>query len=1599
MCSWLFHKKNMAMTDIEKIKRELEEYKIENHTLRLNNDKIKNTVSYRLGNVLISGFKGYRQFIMLPYALYKLRQEIRGRKQKKEQKSKNKSLVLSQHSFFILRDAVVSSHIMTEQGEVNLLGHIQVEENEKQNAALLIFKVSGESNKELANKIGASWSEKVGMYHYLPTNNGPCDFSLQLKNIPAGRLEVAARRWHSKGLVKISGALTIQEEASSEDKLRQSGIIEKYTIFYHKNSVYDFIIALNKDNSLTEMDRGIVLSNILKGLTAKDRSSIQSLVTEIIKCSMPPEQVHTVCQHLYNEGCYRETHTLYTHFKSGLDSYKRKFITDIIGILDNGLDVPNKSARKLAASSNNINYLIHCSLPHHSNGYATRSHSVLTSLNTLGIDITGITRPGYPWDVRFSSPPSDDPHHVIDNVNYHHLSGPVQRELTISEYIDHASRVIESNTINNGAKYIHACSNYLNAFPALFAARRLGIPFIYEVRGFWEITESSRKLGWENSDKYQVDKQLETLLVQSADVVITLTEAMKAEIVSRGVQADRIFVAPNAVDLDKFVAQPMNLELKTELGLHEELTIGYVGSIVDYEGLDDLLIASSQLIKAGYRFNVLIIGDGGALPGLKKLAKDLDIEHCVKFTGRIPHESVVDYYSIIDITPFPRKSLTVCELVSPLKPFEAMALSKCIIASDVQAIKEFIIEGENGLLFEKGNIASLKDGLSKLLTDQKLRQHLATSAKAWVSEQRTWKRTGLVFKSAYDFIDKQKLISHEDGDLLPLKQHATYYLGKEAYIDIAEKPHTSFVVEGNTRYILNGKCNISHARSALVQLKLSPDVSKEMYVTLGYHWSERMGAYRYIPVHNDGNYCIPFKTAKNSLFASITIHPWGKGAEKILHHNAVNIEKNYNNKTAAISAITSMGSCKNIAIYGDVNTNLIDGAAIWLISLAKTLAKIERINVFVFLKDKIKSTEVIDDAYKFDNIYLIEPDKGPMKPETVVNTFKNFEEEHGCFDAVIVRGSDVCKALADAGSLDGRLIPYLTDIPQSTELLTVEWKNKIDDIIYSAGHVLCQTSELSDFFALNFPSATTSLLPPMVPARLTGRRIEDSQKQVLIYAGKFAPEWGIRELFSTYRKLQEVFPKLELHIYGDKIHNPKDDPGFYQETLQQLSSGNGIVWHGRAARQQVLNALLSADLAWAWRHDSLEQHTKELSTKLLEYGLAKIPVLLNRSPLYEKLLGSNFELFARNQQELEQRARFALMLKKTKRLTAPLENLVKQHSFEHVAVKHLQPMLEKFPVRNKSVILLAGHDLKFFTHLEATFKQQGFTVLVDRWLGHNKHNEQRSKALLSRADIVICEWALGNAVWYSSHLQAHQKLHIRVHGQEVNLEYFSKMDFSKISSINFVSQHLLDDGLLKQPMIPREKCHVIPNYVLCEKLDRPKLDGAEFNIGLIGIVPKMKRLDKALDILEEVRKKDSRYRLFIKGKKPEEYSWMKNRPGEMAFYHEQYSRIDNSKWLKGAVFFDGFGSDMATWYQKIGYVLSTSEHESFHLSVADGAASGSIPKIIEWPGSRSLYGNEWNFCSVSQCAESFFSTSSTLENGKVLHFDINKISACWLNKL
>ncbi|WP_447831761.1 glycosyltransferase [Aeromonas salmonicida] len=753
---------------MNKLEKELEIYKQENHELRLRNEKIKNTISFRLGKILITGFKSYSMFVKIPYELLKLRRDVINKNNIYNRTSlavRHKGIVLSQHQYFILRDKAETGFIVPSTNCITLSGYMIAESDEKANAAILTFDiVDHQASQELAKSLGLRWSEKVGMYSYLPTNQGSTQFSITIKNLPTGRLNVAARRWYSKKLVKISGTIAVKEEISSFNKIIENGSLRDISILFHEKGILALEEKIEKTASLSDQEKGSLLSALIKSLSILERACIAELVKLLVKkYTLEQNDAESTCQHLYNEGCYKEAVDLHEKVNIGLTHLQLKYCQDVLHILHNSFDIPIKNTEKKLPTSTLIRYSIHCSLPHHSNGYATRTHSVLTALKQRGLNLIGTTRPGYPWDVRFDTKPQNKDQYDIDGINYQHTRGLVQREMTISEYIEQASTLIELDIIKNGASIVHACSNYLNAFPSFLAARRLGIPFVYEVRGFWEITESSRKHGWEYSDKFSIDKKMESILLQNADAVITLTDAMKREIIERGVLSEKIFIAPNAVSIDKFTAIKKDTKLQKKLGLSDSITIGYVGSIVDYEGLDDLISACHQLLLAGYCFNILIVGDGTALPKLKSQVIDLGLERHVVFTGRVPHEDIVKYYSLIDIAPFPRKALEVCELVSPLKPFEAMALDKCVIASDVAAMKEFIIDGVNGFLFKKSDVQALRDILSKLIDNPALREKVINSSRAWVLSNRTWLKTGDIFERAYNSL--HSLVSHHDDTI------------------------------------------------------------------------------------------------------------------------------------------------------------------------------------------------------------------------------------------------------------------------------------------------------------------------------------------------------------------------------------------------------------------------------------------------------------------------------------------------------------------------------------------------------------------------------------------------------------------------------------------------------------------------------------------------------------------------------------------------------------------------------------------------------------------------------------------------------------------
>ena len=291
----------------------------------------------------------------------------------------------------------------------------------------------------------------------------------------------------------------------------------------------------------------------------------------------------------------------------------------------------------------------------------------------------------------------------------------------------------------------------MNGFDSNIEGKHFGIPTIYEIRGLWEITRISRQPEFEHSEYFDMMSKLETESACDADYVFTITNALADEMRRRSNKLSEIGFLPNGVHSDRFVHMEPDIDLKKELDIDEEaVVIGYIGSLVSYEGLD-LLISSLPLVQQSteVKFKLLIVGDGAYMEKLQDLTNNLGLTDLVLFTGRVPHEEVERYYSIVDIAPFPRLPQPVTEMVSPLKPFEAMAMKKAVISSNVAALEEIIEDQVTGILFRKGDIQDLATSLVELIENNELRSKLGNEARVWVEKQRDWAKISETLDTVY----------------------------------------------------------------------------------------------------------------------------------------------------------------------------------------------------------------------------------------------------------------------------------------------------------------------------------------------------------------------------------------------------------------------------------------------------------------------------------------------------------------------------------------------------------------------------------------------------------------------------------------------------------------------------------------------------------------------------------------------------------------------------------------------------------------------------------------------------------------------------------
>ncbi|MDX9843856.1 MAG: glycosyltransferase, exosortase A system-associated [Aquabacterium sp.] len=300
---------------------------------------------------------------------------------------------------------------------------------------------------------------------------------------------------------------------------------------------------------------------------------------------------------------------------------------------------------------------------------------------------------------------------------------------------------------------IHAHSPVLNAMPALSVGGKLEIPVVYEIRAFWEDAAVDHGTTREGSLRYRLTRGLETSAIRRANHVFTICEGLRADIVARGVAADKVTVIPNAVDVETFqLAQPADPALQEKWGVKGRTVIGFIGSFYAYEGLDLLVAALPEVIKAHPNACLLLVGGGPQEAALKAQVQSLGLSQHVIFTGRVPHAEVNRYYDLIDVLAYPRHSMRLTELVTPLKPLEAMAQGHLFVASDVGGHKELIEHGKTGWLFKADDRAALSQAIVEMLAHPERWPLMKANGREFVESVRNWRNSVANYRSAYEHV-------------------------------------------------------------------------------------------------------------------------------------------------------------------------------------------------------------------------------------------------------------------------------------------------------------------------------------------------------------------------------------------------------------------------------------------------------------------------------------------------------------------------------------------------------------------------------------------------------------------------------------------------------------------------------------------------------------------------------------------------------------------------------------------------------------------------------------------------------------------------------
>lgn len=671
-------------------------------------------------------------------------------------------------------------------------------------------------------------------------------------------------------------------------------------------------------------------------------------------------------------------------------------------------------------------------------------------------------------------------------------------------------------------------------------------------------------------------------------------------------------------------------------------------------------------------------------------------------------------------------------------------------------------------------------------------------------------------------------------------------------------------------------------------------------------------------------------------------------------------------------------------IYANITPNVADGSSIWLSSITDILAYNSK--VILLLKENLRNDITVSNIVNKDNVIFLQPsdysNAGLLDEKKAFDAIRAIDAIHPQLRGVLVRGMSVANELISNRQFKGRSITYITDFYQVNNGVLEITKEKANDVKNIALHsklLMIQTQEMRDkiFSLIGGVHPNYTLLPPSLPDSMFSTKKKENTSSVsdqitIGYAGKIMPDWGVEELLTWVYEFNKYSTgkKIKLFIAANKISAPEPHRKEFVSKIRHLIQKSGAEHYTDFNRMQCIQLLEKIDYVWAYRPGFFEENTLELSTKLLEAIAMQQRVICYPSSIHRNELGENYPFYVKDQKDF-----FDIINNGNAKcnLSKIANKLKEKHAISNVAkrLKNIEP----FKIINSKVeqpkICFASHDFKFIDAYISDLKSKGYRVVRDNWEWGKLIDDKQTKYNYEQSDIIFCEWGLANAVWFSQNNVDDKPLYVRVHAQEIReraQKFGRQINFDKVTKVVFVSQRVCDE-YIKLFNIPREKTIVIPNFVLDDEFilnKNQKDDESKVVLGMVGIVPQLKRPDRAISLLESLLKDGINAELRIKGHRPENMEMMKtpSRAKEMEYYHQLYSEIEQ-KGLSDRVIFDGWGNDVALWYRDVDFILSPSETESFHYALADGVLAGCIPVVWSWSEASTIYPDDWIVDSVN----------------------------------